>query len=203
MTRVHLPGRAWRVGGSWCFALLVVLAGPLHAQGIPTQHLRRGTLSFDGQANVGGFTGSTASVRGEHTAATRLADVHGWVEGDVATLRTGNDRRDRDLRSSMEADHIPTMRFELTGVAPDDPAVVVPADGAETGAILEGRLTLHGVTRNVGIPARLRFTGDGVEVRGDFPVNLKDYRVGGLSKALGLLRMDEHIAVHLNLVFGA
>jgi polyisoprenoid-binding protein YceI len=184
-------------------SLVVSLAwvAPAHAQGIRAGRLQHGTLAFDGHATVGNFTGTTTSVRGEHTAAERLAGVRGWVEGDVDSLRTGNGRRDRDLRSSMEADRFPTMRFELAGVAPDDPSVTVPAAGSEVGVILEGKLTLHGVTRDVRIPARLRFTAGGVEVHGGFPVNLKDYRIGGLTKVLGVLKMDEHIAVRLDLLF--
>ena len=39
-------------------------------------------------------------------------------------------------------------------------------------------------------------------VRGDTPLNLKDYKIGGLSKLLGTLKMDEHIVVHVDLTFG-
>ncbi|HEU4697829.1 MAG TPA: YceI family protein [Gemmatimonadales bacterium] len=170
------------------------------APAIPPGQVRAGTLSFDGHATVGDFVGTTHAVKGEHSGGARLADVHGWVEGDVATLATGNGHRDRDLRSSMETDRYPTMRFELARVVPDDPAAV-PRAGAELGAMLEGALTLHGVRKAVAVPARLRFAGDTVRVRSDFPVNLKDYGIGGLTKMLGVLRMNEHIAVHADLVF--
>ena len=33
------------------------------------------------------------------------------------------------------------------------------------------------------------------------PLNLKSYKIGGLSKALGILRMDEKILIHLDLTF--
>jgi hypothetical protein len=39
-------------------------------------------------------------------------------------------------------------------------------------------------------------------VRTDFPLNLKDYRIGGLSKLLGMLKMYEDIQVHGDIVFG-
>jgi hypothetical protein len=38
-------------------------------------------------------------------------------------------------------------------------------------------------------------------VRSDFPLNLKDYRIGGLSKMLGMLKMSEEIEVHVDLTF--
>jgi hypothetical protein len=39
-------------------------------------------------------------------------------------------------------------------------------------------------------------------VRAETPLNLKDYKIGGLSKALGMLKMDEKILVHVDLMFG-
>ena len=47
------------------------------------------------------------------------------------------------------------------------------------------------------------FLGDGIRVRGDTPLNLKAYKIGGLSKMLGMLKMQEDILVHLDLTFGS
>ena len=55
---------------------------------IPPSSNARGTLSFRGSATT----------------------------GDLPTLLTGNDRRDRDLNRSMESDPNPSLRFELTGL---------------------------------------------------------------------------------------
>ena len=62
-------------------------------------------------------------------------------------------------------------------------------------------MILHGVTREVGLPATVRADGGGIRVRSDFPLNLKDYRIGGLTKLLGTLRMQEQIEVHVDLTF--
>jgi len=178
-------------------ALLAVIA-PVRAQRpapIPPARLVRGTLSFDGHSTLGDFVGTTDSVRGEMTGGPELAAVRGWVEGQVATLRTGNGRRDRDLRKSMEVDTFPTMRFDLAEV------ISSTADGDSIAATLHGQLTIHGVTRDVDLPARLWVGTDTIRVRSDFPLNLKDHRIGGLSKMLGVLKMHEHIEVHVDLVF--
>src|SRR5438067_2314236 len=66
---------------------------------------------------------------------------------------------------------------------------------------LRGTLAIHGVTRDVALPGYVRREGQDVRVRSDFPLNLKDYKIGGLSKALGLLKMDEHITVHVDVSF--
>jgi len=179
-----------------CFALLI-MATSTSAQGpVPAAHLVRGTLSFDGHATLGDFVGTTDSVRGEMTGGAGLAAVRGWVEGRVAALHTGKGKRDTDLRKSMEVDSFPTMRFDLADVAPG------ATQGDSTAVTLHGRLTVHGVTREVDISARVWIAPDTIRVRGDFPLNLKDYRIGGLSKMLGILKMHENIEIHVDLVFG-
>jgi polyisoprenoid-binding protein YceI len=157
--------------------------------------VREAALSFDGRATAGDFTGVTTRVTGVLHGATELALVRGWVEAPVTTLRTGNGRRDRDLNKSMESDKYPALRFVLDSVEVDGG----PLDNLS--ATLRGRLILHGVTREVLLPSVLSFLPDGVRVRSDFPLNLKDYRIGGLSKLLGVLKMYEDIAVHVDVTF--
>lgn len=162
---------------------------------IPAMRVVEGSLSFDGHATVGDFTGTTTTVRGETMGAERIDLVRGWVEAPVKSLDTGDRKRDRDLNKSMESDRHPTMRFELTGVTPER----VTGDSAT--ARLQGKLTLHGVTRDVVLPARLLLEGARLRVRSEFPVDLGDYEIGGLSKMLGVLRMQEGIEVWVDLLF--
>lgn len=178
---------------------LALFGAPIPASGQLTPYaagrIDAGTLSFDGHATAGNFVGATSTVSGEMTGADSVSGVRGWVEAPVKTLKTGNDRRDRDLNKSMESDKYPTMRFELTGVS-------TPGSAADSiTASLQGKLTIHGVTRDVTLPAVIRDGQGQVRVLTDFPLNLKDYQIGGLSKMLGVLKMDEHIEVHVDLGF--
>jgi polyisoprenoid-binding protein YceI len=179
--------------------LLGVLAGlPGPAQGQSAMHdgkLRQGELSFDGRATMGDFTGTTTTVSGEMTGGSDLGAVRGWVEAPVNTLLTGNGRRDRDLNKSMESDKFPTMRFDLTDVRPGI------SRGDTTAVTLTGSFTIHGVKRDVSMPATVISQADGVRLRSTFPLNLTDYRIGGLSKMLGILKMHPDIVVHVNLLF--
>lgn len=178
-------------------AFLSLVAGPAAAQlAVPAGTVLEGTLSFDGRATAGPFTGSTTTVTGEMTGGGGLADVRGWVEAPVNTLKTGNNRRDRDLNKSMESEKYPTIRFELTGVT----AAEAPSDS--TSVTLQGRFIIHGVTREASLPANAAFGPEGVRVHGTTPLNLKDYEIGGLTKMLGTLKMHEEIVVHVDLLFG-
>jgi polyisoprenoid-binding protein YceI len=162
---------------------------------VPNGQLASGTLSFDGHATVGDFVGTTTTVTGTMMGASDLASVRGWVEAPVRTLKTGNGKRDKDLNKSMESDKYPVLRFDLTRVTRTG------GEPDSIGVMFHGRLTIHGVSRDVELPGTVRQSGPTARVRTAFPLNLKDYRIGGLSKMLGMLKMSENIEVHGDLVF--
>jgi polyisoprenoid-binding protein YceI len=188
--------RAIRIALVLTSALGVVSSAADAQRAVPDGRLAAGTLSFDGRATVGDFTGTTTAVSGRMTGGD-LSAVRGWVEAPVKTLVTGNRKRDRDLNKSMESDRYPTIRFDLSSVLPG----AVRGDTADVRLV--GTFTLHGVERADTTPATVVLGGDRIRVRGRTPLNLKDYRIGGLSKGLGMLRMEEEILVHLDLTFAA
>jgi polyisoprenoid-binding protein YceI len=114
----------------------------------------------------------------------------------VTTLKTGNDHRDRDLNKSMESGKYPEIRFDLERVSAAGPAV-----GDSLPVTLHGTLHIHGVDRAIDAPATVARLTDGTRVHSDFPLDLKDYRIGGLSKMLGLVKMHPDIVVHVDVVF--
>jgi len=185
-------------------ALLVMAASALVARRAvaqsatptPSAVLRSGTLSFDGHATVGDFVGSTTTISGAFTGD--IAGARGWVEAPVATLQTKNDHRDRDLRGSMEVAKYPTLRFDLERV--ETRSTTLPPDG-HADVLLHGSLTIHGVKRDVALPAIVARDGDTTHVTSTFPLDLEDYRIGGLTKMLGMLRMKPKIEVHVDLRF--
>ena len=69
---------------------------------------------------------------------------------EIATpsIHTGNEMRDRHLRSAdfFDVERYPTMRFESTRIATRSP------DSYD----VTGNLTLHGVTRSIVVPVRVR-----------------------------------------------
>jgi len=174
---------------------LAVLAPPALAQAHwNAASLRSGRLSFDGKSTLGDFTGITDSVRGAMTGGT-LAEIRGWVEAPVRTLKTGNGRRDRDMVRTMEADIYPTIRFLLDGVESGG----VPGDSMTVTLI--GRFFIHGVTRSERFPGVVHRTATGPRVTATVPMNLKNYNIGSLTRFL-VLKMDPDIVVHVDVTFG-
>jgi polyisoprenoid-binding protein YceI len=169
----------------------------LSAQGrpVPSGRVQSGILSFDGHATVGDFVGTTKAVSGQMTGGADVSAVRGWVEAPVRTLTTGNGKRDKDLNKSMESGKYPNIRFELSGITPSG------GTADSVAGVLHGTLEIHGQTRKVDLPGTILFEGSRARVRSDFPLSLKDYKIGGLSKMLGVLKMYDDIEVHVDLLF--
>ena len=165
----------------------------------PDAVLRSGTLSFTAHSTLGDFVGTTTTVSGGVSGNAEIANAGGWVEATVSTLSTGNGLRDRDMRATMDVSKYPTIRFELAGVTVGSPAA--PPDSVT--ATLRGSLTIHGVTRDVAIPATLIAQADTIDVSGAFPIDLTDYKVGGLTRLFGTLRVQRNIAVRFHVRFQA
>jgi polyisoprenoid-binding protein YceI len=162
---------------------------------VPSATLCEGRLSFGGRTTLGDFTGTTTTVRGEMTGGSDLTALRGWVEAPVKTLVTGSGSRDKQLNQSMESEKYPTVRFELTGVTPK-------AEHGDTALVeLQGKFRIHGVERAVALPAMVVLGASAIHLRSATPLSLRDYRIGGLTKAFGILRMDEAIVVHIDVTF--
>lgn len=181
------------------FTALIVLARALPAQRpVPDAVLTSGSLSFTGHATVGDFVGLTNNVTGAIIGGRDYSVTRGWVEAPARTLVTGNDHRDSDLRASMEVGRYPMIRFDLSGATPVEPA---PTRPDSMSMMLHGALSIHGVTRNVDLPAMMHRSADKTYLTARFPLSLADYEIGRLTKMFGLLRMQNEIEVRVDLVF--
>jgi len=166
---------------------------PMRAATLPS-----GTLSFFGRATVGDFVGTTTRVTGAIIGGPDYSAARGWVDAPVGTLVTGNDRRDRDLRATMNVERYPIMHFELTSAT----LVAKSVDERDsTGLLLHGALTIHGVTRRVEVPATVLRNGDTTRVSSRFRLDLFDYDIHGLTRMFGVLRMQHEIDVRVDLQF--
>lgn len=184
-----------RFGAVTFLCVLSTASAGVAQQSWPTADVLRGTLSFDGKSTLGDFTGTTSTVRGQMTGAAALTAVRGWVEAPVTSLKTGNDRRDRDLLKTMEAAVYPSIRFELTGVTPEWER------GDSAGVVLTGNFVIHGVTRAERIKATVVRGAEGIHLTSaDIPMDLHDYRIDKLTRFL-VFKMQRDIVVHIDLLF--
>jgi len=176
--------------------VLFLFAAPLAAQRpVENSSVVSGHLSYDGHGTFGGFVGTTDSVVGRLNGAADLAHVSWYVAGRAGSLTTGNGKRDRDQWSSLQVDQFPFIRYDLDSVA-------VGAPHGDTLLVTsKGRFDIHGVRRTVDLPSRLLLTPTGAHLLADTPLDLRDYKIEGLTKFFGALKMNPNIVVHIDVSF--
>jgi polyisoprenoid-binding protein YceI len=127
------------------------------------------------------FLQSPNQAVGRSTVVTGTMQVAGQqvrsvrVEADLTRLTSDESRRDNAIRrNGLESERFPTATFELTGPLPLDGR---PQAGREVSGTGKGRLTVHGVTREVDLDLKGRWSGDTIQVAGQLPVKMTDYDI--------------------------
>ena len=153
------------------------------------------------------INGLTTNIQGEVTFDVK--DFGNTLKGEfeipVASLKTGMEKMEKDLRSSswLDADKYPTITFKITKVVN-----VQKLEPNKLSATVTGDFTLHGVTKEVSTQdtvtyldeseaTRARMPGDLLGVIASFDIHLSDFDVEHL--LLGK-RVSNDIILKVNLV---
>jgi polyisoprenoid-binding protein YceI len=186
-----------RAAVSVLVALAVAVPSDATAQ-VPPGVAVRGELWFDAKATLGPFRGITRTVRGAITGGADLSAVRGWIEFVARDLTTDNGLRDRDMRSSLEVEKHPSIRFDLDSVHVA-PGTDTAADSVQVELV--GRMQIHGVTRQIRAPSIIRRAGELVRATGGFDLHVPDYGIKGLRKMFGALSMEETVRIGFDVTF--
>jgi polyisoprenoid-binding protein YceI len=149
-------------------------------------------VMFQSDAPLETLDGVSTDTQGQFTVNPNnpAQGFSGRVQVSVASLRTGSDMRDEHLRGGMwlDAARFANITFELVRTNLAQPL----QPGAEAQGTVTGRFTMHGVTREITAPVRVRYVplsndhagmqgfgvnADMLRVRSDFALNLSDYGV--------------------------
>jgi len=170
----------------------------LSQRAVPDAALHAGTLSFEARTRFGTMIGSTTNIIGALVGAPDHSMARGWVEVPVATLATGSTRVDRYVRRALDADRHSSIQFALRGAT----VVSVSLGNRDvTSVLLQGVLTIRGVSRRVEVPATITRSASITRVTSRFPLHLPDYGVTRLTSFLGLLHVQPRVEVRVNLWF--
>jgi polyisoprenoid-binding protein YceI len=137
------------------------------------------------------FAGETS----KHLAVARTSDVSGnlTVSGDSSGYQVSGITLNADLSGLHSVDQVvgrnvtqrdgivsrqlnvqqfPDARFTATSASVPGPIAASPAD-----VTAAGKLTIHGVTRDVTASAKAQVVGDRIEIAGTMTINMTDYGV--------------------------
>jgi polyisoprenoid-binding protein YceI len=124
---------------------------------------------------------STSEAVGRSTQVTGTMQVAGdqveavRVEADLRGLQSDEGRRDNAIRQrGLESERFPTAVFELAEPVRLDQE---PVSGRQVNGQGKGRLTVHGVTREVTADLQGRWDGSAIQVAGSIPVRLTDFQI--------------------------
>lgn len=134
----------------------------------------KGFVRFDAKAFMHDFTGKTSKVQGVIRLADedQLIDPEACIRIDAASLDTGISTRDNIMRADhLETAKHPTIDFLLKRIE----GVKRQSDGWDFEA--GGTLSLHGETREILLPLRVRLAEGGVRLTGEIPLKMSDYRI--------------------------
>ena len=188
VTNPRSMGLRWCSTGRWmirvAFMLALIGMGSVCSVAIagsddPVQfrlHAPESRVWFDADARLHSFRGETQQLTGNFTLQQgpppQLADA--IVTIDAASLDTGHPERDADMRQDfLEVERFPTIEFRVDELLTPRPA----GDSASWDVVLQGKLTVHGITRDVKVPTTVTIADERVTARGQIHLDMQDYNI--------------------------
>ena len=167
-------------------ALSVMQAAPV-ALSVTTSASR---IEISVKATVDSFVGSLSAyevaVQVDPQSQVVSSATFAFHFSDV---RTGNEKRDKEMLAWEEVGKFPDGRFELTSLSPE-------GQGKYSA---KGQMTLHGQTREVSFPVTIAQSGAGFTIDGDATLDTRQYGLPVIKK-FALLKVDPLVVVHFHLV---
>ncbi len=128
-----------------------------------------GYVEFISTAPLLEFKGTSENLAG--MLNTETGEVDFYV--DLASLDTGNRRRDRDMRQVyLETDKFPFAEFSGKLNAPFDPE----ADG-EQSVTVTGNFEMRDISREMTIAGTVEVLEEGLRVKANWQVKLEDFNI--------------------------
>lgn len=138
----------------------------------------RGLIRFTIEGPLDDVVGETRSVSGSFTVDPKAwGGLKGVFAVDLATLRTGIDQRDEDMRVEfLETKRFPYAILTIDTVTQASPAALTA--GATGSAQASGSFEVHGVRRAVTLPIKLRMESESrLVASGSFSVPFADFNI--------------------------
>jgi polyisoprenoid-binding protein YceI len=156
-------------------------------------------VGFDAKSTLHDFSGVTSKLSGQFTAD--FDDPEGRWSGEVvcdaATLVTGVDGRDENMREHLDTKNNPQIRFVLQRFVPAPGGVDVGKRTARGEVV--GQMTIRGVARELRMKVTIEVDASRrVVLNGEAPLLLSDYGVPVPSQ-LGVINMQDEVKVWIAL----
>jgi polyisoprenoid-binding protein YceI len=188
-------------------ALLLALTVFVAAHPVYAQQQGPGIRHFDfvpEESTIVFLAGSTL-----HSFHGRAKDAEGFAEGDmehlgetgagvlkvkVKSMTTGYKMRDEPMIESLEEEKYPFIVFSVKRAAVSS----LSEDKLRARIVLTGELNLHGVTKEIEIPAEVTWVDTRMHLKGKKELSLKDFRINPASFLF--FKVKDNVVVEFDMV---
>ena len=137
---------------------------------------------FVGQTSKHEAVARTSSVSGDLTVS---GDTTGFLVKDIkitvelADLQSKDQVAGRDVsqRDGVVARQLSVRSFPTASFTAVSASIPVGVSSGQVDVAAAGKLTIHGVTKDVTVKAKAQFVGDRVEIAGSIVIDMNDYKV--------------------------
>ena len=136
--------------------------------------------TFVSDAPLDTMIGKTDKVTGSLAVdPSDISKTTGDFKAPVKSLRTGNDLRDEHLQGDgwLDAKKNPFIHFEITEIILGKKGNKGLKQGKDKKVEVKGKFTAHGVTQLVTAKGTVNWSGSGIRIKAEFPVNLTDHDI--------------------------
>ncbi|MCA1593378.1 MAG: YceI family protein [Acidobacteria bacterium] len=146
-------------------------------------------LGHDPVIAICGFGGDARFRPGTFESASLLM----LVQADsLAVVNKVSDKDRREMERAMREDVLEIARYPEIVFMSTSISVNCTGEG-QYRARISGKLSLHGVTRDHSIDARLTLNEGSLRAQGEFPLRQTDYNIKPVSVAGGTLKMKDEL----------
>lgn len=145
--------------------------------------MSKGHAEVSGKTPTTNYTGVSEELKGNINTKSKEVDFKIKLE----SLKTGNDKRDRDMYKSLDVTAHPMATFKGKIVSPFD----INKKEAQN-VTVKGNFNIHGVSKEMEVKGTLEGTEKGLKLNASFPVKITDY---GIERphVLTIKAEDEHM----------
>ncbi len=135
-------------------------------------------IKYTAHASTHDMEGKVGEFWGWLKVDTDSRAVQGKIEVKAKSMTTGNSMRDNNTYKLLEVDKYPMISFQITGVHSKDLDGIASKEeaiGKKVNAHVIGNFTLHGVTKEITIPAEVDVASTSLKGAASFKILLTDY----------------------------
>ena len=171
---------ATRVGVTLAFCIAVPGVSFADATTFVVKPGGKSSATFVSDAPLETMTGKTNKVSGSLSVdPADITKTKGKFKVPVRSLRTGSDLRDEHLQGDgwLDAKKNPFLHFEISEIVLGKKSSTALKEGKETKVEVKGKFTAHGVTQHVTAKGTVKWSGDELRIKAEFPYNLTDHEI--------------------------